>query len=429
MTQDRPWYGRLALGDRRQRALLVAGIAIIAVALAAQSADSASGGAGLGGSGKAKPHTSKRPPSRSAGALRPNPFASRGMWIWYISQSSGGTLASIISVAHHYGINTVMIKSGDGNGVWSQFTPRLVSTLHANGLRVCGWQYVYGTNPMIEAQVGAYAARAGADCLLIDAEGEYEGKYVQAQTYIKTLRQLVGSSFLVGLAGFPYIDYHPAFPYSVFLGPGGAQDNVPQMYWHDIGTTTDAVFAHTYVFNRLYQRPIYPIGQTSGSPPPAQIRRFRSVSRYYGADGVSWWDWQEASPASWHALSQPVGGLSSFTPDTSLATVGLHAQGDVVVWAQEHLYSAGQKLVIDGTFGPATMSAVERFQTVHGLLATGAIDTTTWKALLRYAPAKVTWTKSGAHTAAAARAGLMPVPKSASLPAKRYEIGRSPGRG
>jgi hypothetical protein len=427
MTQDRPWYGRAALGDRRLRALFVVAIAMIALGIATPCAGAASGGAGLGGS--AKPKAKKPAPSRQTGSRRLNPFASRGMWIWYVSASEGGNLSSLIATAKHYRITTLMIKSGDGSGVWSQFTPQLVATLHANGIHVCGWQYVYGNQPMAEAKVGAYTARSGADCLLIDAEGEYEGKYVQAQTYIKTLRQLVGANFPVGLAGFPYIDYHPAFPYSVFLGPGGAQYNVPQMYWYDIGTSTDAVYAHTYEFNRIYQRPINPIGQTSSSPPPAQIRRFRALLGSYGGGGVSWWDWQESSAASWSALSAPVAPLRGYTADNLLASLGLHAQGDVVVWAQEHLVKAGQKLTIDGAFGPQTQVAVENFQAAHGLLVTGVIDTATWKALLRYAPATVTWTKTGAHTAAAARAGVLPVPKSASLPAKRYEIGRSPGRG
>ena len=71
-----------------------------------------------------------------------------------------------------------MIKSGDGTGTWSQFNSQLVSTLHRDGLRVCAWQYVYGVHPVAEAQVGAAAVADGADCLLIDAESEYEGKYV-----------------------------------------------------------------------------------------------------------------------------------------------------------------------------------------------------------------------------------------------------------
>ncbi len=93
------------------------------------------------------------------------------------------------------------------------------SALHANGIKVCAWQYVYGNAPVTEAYKGAAAVHDGADCLIIDAESEYEGKYVSAQTYIKRLRSLIGYSYPLALAGFPYIDFHPAFPYSVFLGP------------------------------------------------------------------------------------------------------------------------------------------------------------------------------------------------------------------
>ena len=90
------------------------------------------------------------------------------------------------------------------------------------------------------------------------------------------------------------------------LGPGGAQFNVPQMYWHDIGSTVDAVYAHTYVYNAPYQRPIVPLGEVAGNPPPAAIERFRQLRRLYGAPAASWWDWQGASARSWSALSATV---------------------------------------------------------------------------------------------------------------------------
>ena len=110
-----------------------------------------------------------------------------------------------------------------------------MAELHANGLKVCAWQYVYGTNPAGEANLGAQAVANGADCLVIDAEAEYEGHYGAAQTYITDLRAKIGPSYPLGLASFPYVSYHPSFPYSVFLGPDGAQYNAPQMYWKDIG--------------------------------------------------------------------------------------------------------------------------------------------------------------------------------------------------
>jgi peptidoglycan hydrolase-like protein with peptidoglycan-binding domain len=348
------------------------------------------------------------------------------MWIWYVSQSAGGNLSSIIAMARRHAVGTVIVKSGDGSGYWSQFTSKLVSSLHEGGLKVCAWQYVYGSHPKLEAEVGARAVRAGADCLLIDAEGEYQGRYVAAQAYMSDLRDLVGSSYPLGLASFPYVDFHPSFPYSVFLGPGGAQYNVPQMYWRDIGVTTDAVYSHTWAYNSPYQRPIAPLGEVSGDPPPAQIERFLQLRRVYHAPATSWWNWQSATPRGWSAVSATVPDLETVTPQTGMPTLAYHvsgaiSQGDLVVWAQEHLWSAGYRVSIDGAFGPGTRSAVEQFQSAHALPVSGQVNTATWSALLRYPAAPVTWTSGGAQAAGAGGLRLAP-PQSAHLPAVRYEI-------
>ena len=405
--------GRRILGHRRLRICLL--VAVAATTLASISAPALS-------RSKTVAHKAQA-----------NPFSGRGMWIWELGSSNGGNLPSIIATARRYGVTTLMIKSGDGSGTWSQFNPTLVSTLHANGLRVCGWQYVYGAHPVAEAQVGAAAVRDGADCLLIDAESEYETRannYVQAQTYITTLRKLIGATFPLALAGLPYVDYHPGFPYSVFLGPGGAQYNAPQIYWFEIGTSVDAAYAHTYLYNRLYQRPIFPLGQVYNNPPPSQIVRFRQLSKAYGATGVSWWDWQEASLPAWRAVSRPAGALTGFTPSSAGPTLRRGGQGDFVVWAQEHLRSAGDIIPIDGSFGAKTQSAVRSFQLAHGLSIDGIIGPATWSALLQFAPAPVTWTTAGAKTASIASASLrMPVPKSSHLRAKRNEIAGAGGAG
>ena len=370
------------------------------------------------------------------------------MWIWVLGASDHGNLQSIIAQAHRYAINTLYIKSGDGTQTWSQFNHSAVSVLHAGGLRVCAWQYVYGNYPLREAQVGANAVYNGADCLAIDAESEYEGKYYQAQKYLTRLRQLIGSSFPVALAGLPYVDFHPSFPYSVFLGPNGAQDNLPQMYWHDIGTTVGAVFAHTYTYNLPYQRPIYPLGQVYNSPPAAQIQRFRQLLPVYGADGVSWWDWQEASRYSWRAISNSISTLGS-APVTTMPTLRKGAAGDLVVWAQEHLLSAGESLTVGGGFGKQTLAAVRAFQLAHGLTPDSVIGIATWTALLTYQPANVNWAKPSTHktvrrsralTAPAVVAadngahagtarGAMPEPASALLPDRGNELSGSPGAG
>lgn len=423
-------------------------LVILTGALGATALAAGGAGAGLGGGGTAltggatSSAGANSTTVHSSSARHGNPLNGRAMWIWELPKSDGGNLTSVIADAHRFGMSTLIIKSSDGTNMWSQFTAPMVSALHAAGIKVCAWQYVYGNAPVTEAYKGAAAVHDGADCLIIDAESEYEGKYVSAQVYIKRLRALIGYSYPLVLAGFPYIDYHPAFPYSVFLGPGGAQFNAPQMYWRDIGTTTDNVFGHTYAYNLIYGRPIYPLGQVYGRPPAHQVVRFRELARVYGAAGVSWWDWQEARASDWIAVSRPAGTIPGYVPYKTLADVNPNDSSDLVVWAQEHLVSAGYPIGISGDYGYHTLLDVQAFQTSHGLTPDGIIGPATWAALLRYRIARVKWqvakrhdkaTVTSAAITAAQRATpttlVQAVPASAKLPAKRDEIAGAGGRG
>jgi hypothetical protein len=168
-----------------------------------------------------------------------------------------------------------------------------------------------------------------------------------------------------------------------------------------------------------------------------QIIRFRQLSRTYGAAGVSWWDWQQASTMGWRSIAIGAGNLAGVLPTADTPILGLHAAGDLVVWAQEHLVTAGYPTAVDGGFGPLTQAAVEAFQTAQGLTVDGIVGPATWAALLRYVPAQVTWTHTGATVASAAdvrgaRAGRglrLAVPKSAHLGARRDEIAGAGGAG
>ena len=328
-----------------------------------------------------------------AGGVGAGAFEGQGMWIWYVSKSSGGSLPAIISQAQAAGVTTVFVKSSDGSSnYWSQFSPQLVQTLHAGGLKVCAWQYVYGSNPAGEAALGAQAVANGADCLVIDAEAEYEGKYAAAQTYISALRGKIGAAFPLGLAGFPYVSYHGTFPYSVFLAPGGAQFNLPQMYWHDIGVSVDTVYANTYIGNRIYQRPIFPLGQTYGGVSNADVLRFREEAVDYGAPGWSFWDWQETTSSGWSTLAAPMTPLTSVTPNTTWPELHNGSKGDQVLWLQEHLATAIPTQETTGSFGSQTTANLKTFQSAHGIEPNGVATAATWAALLSLEPVAVDWT-------------------------------------
>ena len=341
------------------------------------------------------PHPSA-PPQASVPAPAGSAFNGQGMWIWYVSQSDGGNLASIVAQAHAAGVTTLYIKSSDGSSnYWSQFSPELVAQLHANGLKACAWQYVYGSSPAGEAELGARAVAAGADCLVIDAESEYEGKYGSAQTYIADLRAKIGPAYPLGLASFPYVYYHTSFPYSVFLGPNGAQFNAPQMYWKDIGNSVDTTYANTFISNRAYGRPIFPLGQTYSNPSAEELVRFREEAVLYGSSGTSYWDFQETPANLWAALATPLAPLASVTPNASWSELAEGGKGDPVLWMQEHLAAAIPTQATTGIFDASTKTNLEQFQSAHGISPSGHTEAATWQALLALAPVSVNWTGAG----------------------------------
>ena len=357
-----------------------------------------------------------------------NPLAGDGMWIWYLSRSSHGKVGAIARRAHAHGIETVLIKSGDGTRYWGQFSSSVVGGLHARGLRVCAWQFIYGRKPGREARVGAAAVQRGADCLVLDVEGQYEGRYPQASTYMSMLRSLVGPDYPLALTSFPYVDYHPALPYSVFLGPGGAQYNLPQLYWKEIGTTVDTGFIHTWVWNRIYQRPILPLGQVYNNPKPGQVKRFRALALSYGFEGVSWWSWQSARKRHWKAVASPVAPAAT-SPYPSYPFLRLGSKGDFVAWAQQLLAGGGYTVPISGYFQTSTQLAVYDFQADHGLPVTGNLDVPTWTLLVQNNALPVRWTKGGAVAAGSSGGIALRPPKSAKLPAVRDEIPPAAERG
>ncbi|HZO37408.1 MAG TPA: peptidoglycan-binding domain-containing protein [Solirubrobacteraceae bacterium] len=332
----------------------------------------------------------------------PLAFRGNGMWIWELPKSERGDVAAIAAKAHATGIATVFVKSADGAKVWSQFTPQLVAELHALGLKVCAWQYVYGSNPSGEAAAAATAAAKGADCFVIDAESEYQGRYGAAQTYINALRAAVGEAYPIGLSSFPYVHYHPRLPYSVFLGPGGAQANLPQVYWKTIGTTVQTASARTMMHNRIYGTALAPLGQAYSAPATTDLTAFRQIWASYGAKGLSWWSWQASSAATWTTLAEPdpVPGLIA---DAGWPALALKSKGDQVIWLQQHLASFDPAVPIDGTFGVSTQAAVRALQAARGLPVTGGTDAATWKALLELPLQAVDWTGASARSAAAVR--------------------------
>ena len=106
--------------------------------------------------------------------------------------------------------------------------------------------------------MGAAAARRRAPTAWPSTpSAEYQGLYAQARPYIQTLRAGVGPDYPVSLASFPYVDYHPSLPYSVFLGPERRPvQRAADLLEDDRRPASDSATLHTYASTRVYGRPI-----------------------------------------------------------------------------------------------------------------------------------------------------------------------------
>src|SRR5215213_2940461 len=123
-----------------------------------------------------------------------SPFDGNAMWIWQLPKA--GSWAQVAKRAKASNVSALYIKSANGRYEWSQFTPAMVDYFQSQGLKVCGWAYLYGGSPKWGSPTQEAIASAnsylkdGADCFIMDPESEYEGasRYVAADTYMTKLR-------------------------------------------------------------------------------------------------------------------------------------------------------------------------------------------------------------------------------------------------
>jgi hypothetical protein len=339
-------------------------------------------------------------PARAARPSIPAVFAGTALWVREVAPAQNGQ--DLVDDAARGGVHTLYVKAGDGIVPEPQFSAALVSEMRRAGATVCAWTFMYGSNPTAEAAVAAASVLAGAQCLIVDAEGASApvNLYGAAQLFVRTLRSQLGPGFPIALASQAEVGEHPAFPYSVFLAPGAFNVVMPLIYWLDFGQSLNGAFAATMAANAIYGRPILPVGQLYGAPTLAELASFRALAGAYGAPGLSFFDLDAAQPEELAGLAEPLAKLAR----RALLAPTMHpgADGDQIVWAQELLNAAGARLPVGGFYGAETERSVASFQAHHDLKPSGILTASTWKALLRLRPREPSWAKAPPDSALAA---------------------------
>ena len=273
----------------------------------------------------------------------PHGFA---LMVWQL-QNVGG-LAGLIAKCHQYGIDGIFLKGADGDSCWtSQFNASVVAQLHAAGIGVIGWQYVYGgpgngapswSSVAGEIAAAKYILSTGADGYLFDDEVEYDGKPQVATQVCQAIRAAYPYAS-IGYNPYPYPSSdvnHPFFEFN-----GHCDYCMPQLYQGQdhLGTPAQALakmeadFAHWSPIwaARPGGRAAIPLcidwqgaswaGATIPDSDIADAARV-SVGTY---PAISYWDMDSLTAGEWAGVAQ----ASAIWHGTATGT------GGKVMWTQQ----------------------------------------------------------------------------------------------
>ena len=223
------------------------------------------------------------------------------MYIWKIPYCNNGNISEITRLAVNAKYSHVLIKIANGiysyNYDWERkidLVPPLVAALKSEGIQVWGWHYVFGDQPGQEALKAISRIRElGVDGYVIDAEGEYKGKYSAATTFMNQLTNSI-KNIPIALSSYRYPNYHPTLPWNEFLKKSDL--NMPQVYWK-FGNNPGAQLKKSIAeFQNLqYKPPIFPTGASytadGWTPTVGEIVEFMQTAKDLKLSGFNFWEW------------------------------------------------------------------------------------------------------------------------------------------
>jgi len=253
-------------------------------------------------------------------ALPPSLPYGKGMWIWQPEKTEGNDARAIVTRSLDLGLTHLYVRTGSSwDGFYAgPFLDRILPVAHAAGIRVYGWDFprLISTTDDVDRAAAAVAYRTPGghhiDGFAADIETADEGTHVSieaATDYGTSLRQAVGPALPL-VAVVPRPSSHTAeisFPYAEVVAQFDAV--APMVYWLNRQPGSDVAGALADL--RGFGKPVFPIGQAydggaeggrPGVPPPAELLTFFEVSYDNGAEGVSFWSWQEADQAAFDTI-------------------------------------------------------------------------------------------------------------------------------
>lgn len=236
----------------------------------------------------------------------------KGFYIWQVPRCEGGDPAAIALAAEQAGFSHVLIKIADGTSTYNDgLVAPVVSALRDRGISPLGWHYIYGYDPIGEAQIALQRLNAlQLDAYVIDAEAQFKepGKEEAARQFMAYLRASL-PTFPMALSSYRYPSYHPQFPFVAFLE--SVDYNMPQVYWVLAHNPGEQLIRCVREFEAIEPfRPIIPTGsaylQGDWAPTVADINEFLLTAQSLGLSAANFWEWGHTRlylPELWNAVA------------------------------------------------------------------------------------------------------------------------------
>ncbi len=242
----------------------------------------------------------------------------KGLFTWKIPNCEQGDPAAMAATAKSAGLTHVLLKVADGttvyNGTWGikqDLVTPAVNSLRAEGIEIWGWHYVYGNNPVGEANLAIQRIRQyNLDGYVIDAEKEYkqDGRKAAAKAFMNRLRGAF-PSLDIALSSYRFPSLHPQLPWAEFLD--GCNINMPQVYWMKAHNAGEQLIKCVREFqNKTPSRQVIPTGaafhEAGWKPTSAEVLEFMNTAKALNLPAVNFWEWSDARsgvmPGVWETI-------------------------------------------------------------------------------------------------------------------------------
>ncbi len=266
----------------------------------------------------------------------------KGIFIWKVKDCESGNPTAIAAAARAAGFQHVLVKIANGNLPYNldknsnkDLLPPVIQALRADGIQVWGWHYVYGFDPIGEANIAIQRIQElGLEGYIIDAEDEYKqpGRAAVAKRFLQKLRGSL-PSLPMALSSFRFPSFHRQIPWSTFLEY--VDFNMPQVYWEQNHNPEPQLRRSVREFQALQPyHPVIPTGPAykvgGWRPTPTDTAKFLDTAKSLGLPGANFFSWDECRRdlrEIWEAVSaynwSPPPPVSDIA-DTLVAALNTH---------------------------------------------------------------------------------------------------------